>query len=199
MPRSKRKKPKGSSKTSAATASAAHHILDLGCGLHKRAGAIGIDINPRSQADVIHDLNLFPYPFPDSHFDEIICDNVIEHLDDIVKVMEELYRIAKPSGVVTIIVPFFSHRQANTDPTHRHFFGLHSFDYFVAGTANAGFRYSGAKFELLSVEFEKGLEQGHWFDRLVTSFANARKELYENRLANIFPLRNLTFDLRVKK
>ena len=180
-------------------AESAHKILDVGCGLRKRTNAIGIDVNPRSQADVVHDLNRFPYPFTPNYFDEIICDNVLEHLEDVVKVMEELHRIAKPSAVVTIIVPFFSHRQANEDPTHRHFFGLHSFDYFVDGTPNAGFRYSDAKYDLLSVEFEKGLERPHWFDRVLRSFANARKDLYENRLANIFPLRNLTFELRVKK
>ena len=177
----------------------AFKILDLGCGLRKRPGAVGIDVNPRSHADVIHDLNRFPYPFPDNHFDEIICDNVIEHLDDFLKVMEELHRIAKPLALVTIVVPFYPHQQAHTDPTHRHFFGVHSFDYFIGGTPNAGFQYSKARFTLLSVEFEKGLAQRHWFDRIVVAFANRRKEMYENRLANMFPLRNLTFELRVVK
>ncbi len=175
------------------------NILDLGCGLRKRPGAIGIDVNPRSQADVIHDLNRFPYPFPDNHFDEIICDNVLEHLDDVLKVMEELHRIAKPLALVTIVVPFYSHQQAHTDPTHRHFFGVHSFDYFIEGTPNSGFQYSKAQFTLLSVEFEKALTQRHWFDRMVVAFANRRKDVYENRLANMFPLRNLTFELRVVK
>jgi len=199
MPKSKNRKPRAKHKTPAATASSGHTILDLGCGLRKRSGAIGIDVNPRSQADVVHDLNRFPYPFPRNRFDEIYCDNVIEHLDDVVKVMEELHRIAKPSAIVTIIVPFFPNRYANTDPTHKHFFGLHSFDYFVEGTSNADFLYSNARYELVSVEFEKGLMHAYWFDRIITSFANARKELYENRLSNIFPMRNLTFELRVKK
>ncbi len=179
--------------------SSTYHILDFGCGLRKRPGAIGIDVNPRSHADVIHDLNRFPYPFPNNQFDEIICDNIIEHLDDFLTVMEELHRIAKPSALVTVVVPFYSHQQAHTDPTHRHFFGVHSFDYFIDGTANAGFRYSKARFTLLSVEFEKELTQRHWFDRIIVAFANRRKDLYENRLANLFPLRNLTFELRVVK
>ena len=199
MPKSKSKKLRAVNKTPAVTASSAHIVLDLGCGLRKRPGSIGIDLNPRSQADVVHDLNRFPYPFSANYFDEIFCENVIEHLDDVVKVMEELHRIAKPTAIVTIVAPFFPHRQANTDPTHKHFFGLHSFDYFVEGTSNADFRYSNARYELVSVEFEKGLKQAHWFDRIITSFANTQKDLYENRLSNIFPLRNLTFELRVKK
>ncbi|HTR81820.1 MAG TPA: class I SAM-dependent methyltransferase [Bacteroidota bacterium] len=174
-------------------------MLDLGCGLRKRPGAIGIDVNPRSHADVIHDLNRFPYPFQPNRFNEIIADNVLEHLDDVVRVMEELHRIATPSALVTIVVPFYAHRQANTDPTHRHFFGVHSFDYFIEGTANAGFRYSPARFELVSVEFDRDVDLRHWLDRMVVSFANRRQDFYENRLSNIFPLRNLTFQLRVVK
>jgi len=174
-------------------------VLDFGCGLRKRPGAIGIDVNPRSSADIIHDLNQFPYPFSDNCFDEIFCDNVIEHLDNVVRVMEELLRIAKPSAEVIVIVPFYPHRQAHTDPTHKHYFGIHSFDYFIEGTAYAGFQYSKTKYEMLSVEFDRGVNHVHWFDRLLASFANKHKEMYENRLSNIFPLRSLTFHLRVVK
>jgi len=34
-------------------------ILDVGCGNAKTTNAIGIDSNPTTQADVIHDLNLY--------------------------------------------------------------------------------------------------------------------------------------------
>ena len=44
-------------------------ILDVGCGIHKYPGAIGVDRNPASRADVICDLDHFPYPFADSSFD----------------------------------------------------------------------------------------------------------------------------------
>jgi hypothetical protein len=37
--------------------------LDVGCGINKYSGAIGIDRNPRSRADVLCDLDRFPYPF----------------------------------------------------------------------------------------------------------------------------------------
>jgi SAM-dependent methyltransferase len=199
---SKGTRPRGRTGTRSkgeAAAASAYRILDLGCGVRKHPGTVGIDINPRSDADIIHDLNRFPYPFPDDHFDEIICDNALEHLADVVKVMEEVHRIAKPSALVTIVVPFFSHRQANADPTHKHFFGIQSFDYFFEGTPSAMFRYSHARFTLSSVKFEKGLVQRHWIDKKIVAFANRHKDLYENRLANLFPLRNLTFELRVVK
>ncbi len=37
-------------------------ILDVGCGINKLAGSIGIDRNPASRADVICELDQFPYP-----------------------------------------------------------------------------------------------------------------------------------------
>ncbi len=176
-----------------------YKILDLGCGKRKRANAIGIDINPRSDADVLHDLNQYPYPFYDNHFDEIYADNILEHLDDVVKVMIELHHITKPNGLIEITVPFYPHRNANTDPTHKHFFGVHSFDYFIQGTDHGNFQYSPIQFKLQSIEFDKGIEHRHLFDRLLVNFANHRKDFYENRFANIFPLAQLTFQLKPVK
>jgi len=75
-------------------------ILDLGCGNKKRQGTIGVDFNDRTAADVIHDLNVFPYPFEDASVDHVYLDNTLEHLDDVIKVMEEVYRIVKPGGSV---------------------------------------------------------------------------------------------------
>jgi predicted SAM-dependent methyltransferase len=82
-------------------------LLDLGCGTRKRPGAIGLDINDRTDADVFHDLYTFPYPFEDGSFDEILMDNTLEHLDNVIGVLEEVHRICRPGGLVTIVVPYF--------------------------------------------------------------------------------------------
>ncbi len=68
------------------------NVLDLGCGQRKLPGSVGVDFNQDSDADVIHDLNRFPYPFPNDQFDVVHCDGILEHLDDIVRVMEEIHR-----------------------------------------------------------------------------------------------------------
>ena len=101
-------------------------VLDLGCGKKKRDGAIGVDWSDRHDADVIHDLNEFPYPFENSMFDEIYIDNTLEHLDDVMRVMEEIYRICKPGGLVKVIVPYFRSVWASIDPTHKTFFTVSS-------------------------------------------------------------------------
>src|ERR1044072_2407421 len=73
-------------------------VLDIGCGPNKKPGAIGMDVNPRTAADVIHNLDNLPYPFADSEFDEVIGRHVIEHVRDPMAVMSELHRITRAGG-----------------------------------------------------------------------------------------------------
>ena len=107
--------------------------LNLGCGEKKLAGFTGVDHLKTDATDILHDLNSFPYPFPDSSVEEILLDNVLEHLEDVVRVMEEIYRISQPGAVIRINVPYFKSNSAFTDPTHRHFFTETSFKYFQPG------------------------------------------------------------------
>lgn len=108
-------------------------ILDVGCGANKFPGAIGMDNNPRTAADVIHDLGQFPYPFPDSEFDLIVASHVIEHVPDVMGFMTELYRIAKPNGRLRIATPHYTNPDWPNDPTHRNHFNSYSFDTFIPG------------------------------------------------------------------
>jgi SAM-dependent methyltransferase len=106
-------------------------ILDVGCGQNKFPGAIGIDANRMSHADVIHDLGIFPYPFADDEFEEIICRHVIEHVPDVLGFVNELHRITKPGGKLKIVTPHYSNPDWATDPTHRNHFNSYSLNCFV--------------------------------------------------------------------
>ena len=171
--------------------------------MRKRPGAIGIDVNPKSDADCIHDLNVFPYPFEDNAFDEIYVDNVIEHLNDVIRVMEELHRISKHQARVKINVPYFRARWAFLDPTHRHFFTLESFAYFDPGHAyHQLFPYSPATFvvekAVLNEKFHcSGL--GGVLGAAVKYFSNRQPLFYEARLSHWWPLDEISFYLRVAK
>jgi SAM-dependent methyltransferase len=106
-------------------------VLDVGCGWNKTPGAIGIDANPRTHADVIHDLGSIPYPFPDNDFDDIVCRHVAEHVPDVMSFIAELHRITRPGGRITITTPHYSNPDWPTDPTHRNHFNSYSFNCFV--------------------------------------------------------------------
>lgn len=105
-------------------------ILNLGCGNRKTEGEIGVDVVALDHVDIVHDLNVFPYPFPDNYADSIVLSHILEHLDDVVKVMEEVWRISKPHARINIRVPHYSGIFAWRDPSHRRSFTSSSFDYF---------------------------------------------------------------------
>lgn len=50
-------------------------------------------------------MNVQAIPFPDSNFDVVICNHVLEHVDDDKKAMQELLRVMKPGGFGIFQVP----------------------------------------------------------------------------------------------
>ena len=93
--------------------------LDVGCGIHKRPGAIGIDRNPASHAAVLVDLDRFPYPFADSSFDRLTAIHVIEHVSDVVRTMEELHRLVRAGGTVRLETPHYTDSARSATPLTR--------------------------------------------------------------------------------
>ncbi|MCK4814755.1 methyltransferase domain-containing protein [bacterium] len=178
-------------------------LLDLGCGVNKRKDAIGVDIIPNEHVDIVHDLNTYPYPFKESEIDDILMDNFLEHLDDIVKTMEELWRICKPGAKITIRVPYFRSHFA-VDPTHKHYFVSHSFYYFdPCHDFHRRYRYSDkAFFRVDRVVFDE--ECNYSLIGLIRFgpikwFANRYPMVYEEYLGPLFPLHSLTYYLKTIK
>jgi len=94
--------------------------LDAGCGSGKTPGAVGMDRRKLDGVDVVHDIEVLPWPFPDSLFDRIILSHVMEHLNPKLHVdlMNEMWRVMKPNGQLLLAMPYpgsFGHWQ---DPTH---------------------------------------------------------------------------------
>jgi len=114
-------------------------ILDVGCGINKQPGTIGVDRNPASRADVLADLNHFPYPFAGASFDRITAIHIIEHLDDVIAAMEEFHRLLRPGGTLRIETPHYTDFSSFCDPTHKSHLTSFSFRYF--GPDHAGFGY----------------------------------------------------------
>lgn len=125
--------------------------LNLGCGNKYLKGFVNTDINKSVKADKYFNLNTFPYPFPDNHADLILMDNVMEHLNDISRVMKELHRISKQKGIVEIYVPYYKSDGAFDDPTHAHYFTEKSFDYFTKNNFEYAY-YTKERFKLLKSE-----------------------------------------------
>lgn len=179
-------------------------ILDVGCGNNKYPGAIGMDFNPRTQADVIHDLGVVPYPFDDDEFDEIFTHHVAEHVPDVMAFVSELHRITKPGGRIKLVTPHYSNPDWPTDPTHRNHFNSYTFNCFMQDRRLFPF-YTDVELKLLrsyvslanlwrfvGLEFLVNLDQ-RW-----PAFRFTRK-FWEFYLSYIFRGKELRFEFEVVK
>jgi SAM-dependent methyltransferase len=127
-------------------------VLNLGCGNEFLVNAINHDLTQHSAfVSVVWDLNSYPWIFhylKSAPYDEIYMTDVLEHLNEPVKALEECWRLLKPSGALHLRVPYGLGENAHTDPTHIRFFMPRSMDYFVRGTEfeNKYGYYSKARF-----------------------------------------------------
>ena len=103
--------------------------LDFG-GAAKRAHTIRI--GPRPAPGVQIETELSPnLPFKDSTVDEIFLDHTLAHADDFLGIMEELWRISRPSTIIHVRLPHGSSSWAvSRDPRHGRSYTLETFNYF---------------------------------------------------------------------
>ncbi|MBX2962545.1 MAG: class I SAM-dependent methyltransferase [Cyclobacteriaceae bacterium] len=53
-------------------------------------------------------MDIHHIPFEDNRFDVVLCNHVLEHVQDDIKAMSEIYRVLKPGGFAILQVPFFN-------------------------------------------------------------------------------------------
>ena len=108
-------------------------VLDLGCGPNKRTGSYGIDVRAQKGVDVVCDLER-EFPLRSNCADVVRLSHVIEHMNNLIGVMEEVYRICRPGAVVQVVVPYYTSRGAFRDPTHVRYITEDTFQYFEPPT-----------------------------------------------------------------
>ena len=171
--------------------------LHLGCGRDIRPGYVNLDVVKIPGIDVAADLEM-RLPFRDGVFDEVLASHVLEHVRDLIPLLGELARICRPGAVLRIEVPHLSFFGAYTDPTHKRFFGYHSFDYFTPeGTYNF---YTGLRFRIRRREI-----RFYWIknekrvvkSRAISALINAFPLFYERFLCWMLPANELYFELEV--
>ncbi len=104
--------------------------VDLACGQQKREGFIGVDKESGEGVDIVHDLEVYPWPFANDSVYEIYCSHYVEHVRDLIKFMDECYRILQPLGLMTIVCPYWANIRAWQDPTHVRCINEKTFCYF---------------------------------------------------------------------
>ena len=129
--------------------------LHLGCGHDIKEGWINHDLAPLPGVDVVHDLRVFPWPWDDGQVEEVHMENVLEHLPETTRTMEELSRIMKTGGKLFIGVPYWNSFEAWGDPTHERLFSEEIFEFYDPTTWRGKDRayYSKAKFKIIEMAF----------------------------------------------
>jgi len=105
--------------------------IDFGAGKFPAPGYKTLDKFP--PADIICDLTKEKIPLPDNSVEEGNASNLLEHFssgDEIISVMNEIWRVMEPGGIFHAIVPRAPLAAAFRDPTHKSFWVLESFHYY---------------------------------------------------------------------
>ncbi len=163
-------------------------FLDVGSGFRKLPGAVGIDANSKTNAEIIHNLESFPWPVRDSAYDLILLSHVLEHLTDTERTLREIVRIGKRGAHIVIQIPYFRSPDAYADPTHKHFFTIGSEPFLlIEGLTKVGFwiGWPHASKNPLKEAFKR--------------FSHAYPSLYESHLSLLFPAECLTWELEITK
>ena len=155
--------------------------LLIGCGNSRRKKhslnspdweeLVTIDHDPNCGADVVHDLDVTPWPFESNTFDECHAYEVLEHLGRqgdyhaFFRHFGEIYRILKPGGLLIATVPAWNDVWAWADPSHTRIIAPHTLVFLdrteyqkqVGKSAMTDFRWLGhGDFEPVAALTENG-------------------------------------------
>ncbi len=164
--------------------------LVVGCGLRPKAGCVNLDSVALPGVDVVFDLDAVGktdssgwcswtgdssnpnyadvqhkwrglVPFVNGYFDRIEAEDVLEHVADVVAVVQELGRVLRVGGELWVRGPDARHPEtAWADVTHRRAFAPRSFDGFCPDTYDGrlyGHYHGAVKFRMV----ERATERNH--------------------------------------
>ena len=169
--------------------------LDVGCGDRKLPGAVGIDRLALPAVDIVHDLNVFPWPVESASFDLVFANHFLEHVTDVLKTLEEVHRILKPGGRFVTQVPYFRSVDAFGDPTHSHFFTSATLDYVSLGTKLSRYEYTPFTFTKKGFWYAWPHPSGNPLAQLFKKFIHSHTEFYDQYLSLLFPVECLTWEI----
>lgn len=171
--------------------------LDIGCGPYKASGFIGLDMCRVDGVDVVADLESRVLPFAANSFDVVYASHVLEHIQNLDKLMQEVSRVLKPGGLFLVRVPYAGSLRAFQDPTHVRFFTLKTLEYFVAEGARVGGWYQNKYFRRIrrrSLLF--GLGPLSLFVAMFTNSHLSLLDLYESSWLSAIRARDLCIELQ---
>lgn len=167
--------------------------LDLGCGPvprnpYGRDELYGVDLGAPAGSDgPIRRANLAvsPIPWPDDSFESVSAYDFLEHVPRVlptadgqgtrfpfIELMNEVWRVLKPGGLLYASTPAYPHQAAFQDPTHVNILTVDSHIYFTRPQRVAAMYGFTGDFELRRSQLTKSnaslafiAPPGNWFER----------------------------------
>ncbi len=104
--------------------------LDLGAAHCRQPGYLGVDQRPGDGVDIVATLPE-PLDLPDNSVGLIRAVHFLEHVPAKVPLINELYRLLAPGGMLLTLTPSSDGRGAYQDPTHLAHYNENSFWYYT--------------------------------------------------------------------
>ncbi len=130
--------PKAAAKISRLLQNKSKVCLDLGGGSNPHEEFIIVDKRKLDCVDIVHDLEIFPWPFPDNCAEVLLISHLLEHIKPWLTIdfMNEAWRVLKPKGLACIATPYAGSPSYWQDPTHINGFTEKTFEYFTPELPN---------------------------------------------------------------
>lgn len=171
--------------------------VEIGAGKKRRGtSVITVDKIDLDNVDIVADIEKGLAFLPDNCVENLYSRSVLEHIDNFEMLMGEILRVLAEDGKAYIFVPHFTNPYFYSDYTHKRFFGLYSFYYFVETDKQLKRKvpdfYTGLRIEIISLKFT--FKTPFWISRhlkklfgLLINSCRSMKEFYELHLCHLIP------------
>jgi len=186
-------------------------MLDFGCGAKPYKAIIdvqqyiGLDFPSEGHDHTNEVIDVFydgkTIPFEDNYFDSIFSSEVFEHVFNLEEILNELFRVLKPGGIILITCPFAigEHEQPNdyaryTSFALKHLMRKAGFDIIhyekLGGSIDAIVQLRLTYFQLSIMPY---FEKIPLLRSLIRKSTNTLMNTYANIHGKIFPLSNYLY------
>jgi len=96
--------------------------LDIGGGGNPQKGFVNLDMRDMPGVDIVHNVEVIPWPLPDECVIIAIASHLVEHINPagggFLRFMDEIWRVLKPDAQLAVSTPYAGSMGYWQDPTH---------------------------------------------------------------------------------
>jgi len=178
-------------------------ILDIGCGSKKveveGAEVIGLDFYDKTQADVICNLEDGKLPFKDNEFIGVYAKHSLEHIRNILPIIDEMWRVVKHRGIIKIWTPYFASSLAHSSLDHVTKIFTYTTFYPYREEDPTHHRWHPTTFKIKAQYNWSGHHGLKTIGKFISFIINKIPRIYQRLFCFVIPCEEIYFELEVVK